>query len=128
MEEAPSTGPKLLSRMVKLHYDWQYDFLRPTEKELVPRYNEKWHGALVPAAHVGVATPAPAPAPVLAGSGARAGARARARACALAAFGLCMAVGSSFASGLHWRFAWRLAVLAVGGWWGVRAEGALPPR
>ena len=64
MEEAPSTGPKLLSRMVKLHYDWQYDFLRPTEKELVPRYNEKWHGALVPAAHVGVATPAPAPAPV----------------------------------------------------------------
>ena len=29
-EEANNLGDKLLRRMVKLHYDWKYDFLRPS--------------------------------------------------------------------------------------------------
>jgi len=30
-EEAPSAGPTLLQRIVKLHYNWKYIFLRPTK-------------------------------------------------------------------------------------------------
>ena len=32
----------LLSRIVKLHYNWKYLFLRPTIQEIVDRYNAKF--------------------------------------------------------------------------------------
>ena len=41
-EEAKSAGPELLSRMVRLHYNWKYVFLRPTIKAVVARYFEKY--------------------------------------------------------------------------------------
>ena len=28
--------------MVKLHYNWKYEFLRPSIKQVVDRYNLKW--------------------------------------------------------------------------------------
>ena len=40
--QAKSVGPELLSRIVKLHYNWKYIFLRPTIEEIVKRYNEKF--------------------------------------------------------------------------------------
>ena len=40
--EAPSTGAELLSRMVKLHYNWKYLFLRPTMVQIIKRYNLKF--------------------------------------------------------------------------------------
>jgi len=40
--EAPSTGAELLSRMVKLHYNWKYLFLRPTMSQIIERYNLKF--------------------------------------------------------------------------------------
>ena len=33
-------GATLLERMIKLHYNWKYVFLRPTMKEIIKRYNE----------------------------------------------------------------------------------------
>ena len=36
-DEAPSTGAALLSRIVKLHYNWKYEFLQPTLKEVIKR-------------------------------------------------------------------------------------------
>ena len=39
-DEAKSAGPKLVSRVTKLHYDWKYDFLYPTNKQVVDRYNQ----------------------------------------------------------------------------------------
>jgi len=33
--EAPWTGAELLSRMVKLHYNWKYLFLRPTMSKII---------------------------------------------------------------------------------------------
>ena len=39
-DEAKSAGPKLISRMTKLHYDWKYKFLHPTNKQVVDRYNK----------------------------------------------------------------------------------------
>ena len=41
-EEAKNTRPTLLRRMVKLHYDWKYEFLRPSIKQVEARYLEKW--------------------------------------------------------------------------------------
>jgi len=35
--EAPSTGSELLSRIVKLHYNWKYLFLRPTMSQIIER-------------------------------------------------------------------------------------------
>ena len=46
--EAPSTGAKLLQRMVKLHYNWKYTFLRPSLAKIIERYNLKF-GAKQPA-------------------------------------------------------------------------------
>ena len=43
-EEAKSTGPTLLRRMVKLHYNWKYTFLRPSIEQVIRRYKEKWPG------------------------------------------------------------------------------------
>ena len=71
-EEATFTGAKLLSRMVKLHYDWKYPFLRPKVESVVKRYNLKF-GNVAPqaaeaeapvAASPGAASPgAPGPSP-----------------------------------------------------------------
>ena len=40
--EAPSAGKKLLSLMVKLHYNWKFDFLRPSKAAIIARYNLKF--------------------------------------------------------------------------------------
>ena len=40
--QAPHAGAPLLSRIVKLHYNWKYPFLRPSIKEIVERYNIKF--------------------------------------------------------------------------------------
>ena len=55
-EEAKSAGHMLLSRMVRLHYNWKYPFLRPTIEEVVKRYLEKFHKKEA-------AAPSPAPQP-----------------------------------------------------------------
>ena len=39
---------KLLQRMVKLHYNWKYTFLRPSLAKIIERYNLKF-GAKQPA-------------------------------------------------------------------------------
>ena len=53
-DEAKSAGPILLKRMVKLHYNWKYPFLRPNVAEVIARYNKKFrptvHAKLVAAA------------------------------------------------------------------------------
>ena len=41
-EEAKSAGHMLLSRMVRLHYNWKYPFLQPSIKEIIERYNVKF--------------------------------------------------------------------------------------
>ena len=41
-DEAKSAGHKLVSRITKLHYDWKYDFLHPTSKQVVDRYNKRF--------------------------------------------------------------------------------------
>ena len=38
MEEAKSTGPTLLERITRLHHNWKYVFLRPTNAAVVQRY------------------------------------------------------------------------------------------
>ena len=40
--QAPLSGPELLSRIVKAHYNYKYPFLRPTNAEVVERYNAKF--------------------------------------------------------------------------------------
>ena len=40
--QAPSMGPLLLPRIVRLHYNWKYLFLRPTILEIIERYNAKF--------------------------------------------------------------------------------------
>ena len=40
--EAKSTGPTLLSRIIKSHYNWKYVFLRPTVGEITERYLAKF--------------------------------------------------------------------------------------
>ena len=54
MEEASSAGHVLMRRMIKLHYNWKYIFIRPTAEEVCARYLAK-HGQ-------GGARPPPAPA------------------------------------------------------------------
>ena len=41
--EAPLVGPLTLMRMIKLHYNWKYIFLRPTLQEIINRYKQKFH-------------------------------------------------------------------------------------
>ena len=41
-DEAKSAGHKLVSRITKLHYDWKYKFLHPTNQQVVERYNKKF--------------------------------------------------------------------------------------
>ena len=55
-QEAKGAGHMLLSRMVRLHYNWKYPFLRPTIEEVVKRYLEKFHKKEA-------AAPSPAPQP-----------------------------------------------------------------
>ena len=40
-DEASSAGHVLLRRMVKLHYNWKYEFVRPTVDEVCERYKVK---------------------------------------------------------------------------------------
>ena len=58
-KEAKSAGHVLTSHMVKLHYNWKYEFLRPTVKEIIARYNKKFrptvHTKLVAAASAAAA-------------------------------------------------------------------------
>ena len=43
---AAHTGPGvLLMRIVRLHYNWKYDFIRPSIKAVCARYMEKFHAA-----------------------------------------------------------------------------------
>ena len=42
MEQGGTSGSTLLERMVKLHYNWKYEFVRPTLEEVVDRYHEKF--------------------------------------------------------------------------------------
>ena len=37
MEQGGTAGSTLLERMVKLHYNWKYEFVRPTLEEVVDR-------------------------------------------------------------------------------------------
>ena len=63
--QAKSTGPALLSRIVRLHYNWNYEFLRPTVAAVVERYKLKFGhdiAAVAAAAHTNAATAAPAAA------------------------------------------------------------------
>jgi hypothetical protein len=60
--EAPSTGPVLLRRLARLHYNWKYPFLRPTTDAVVTRYKKKF-GDTAPAEPALADAPAPAPAP-----------------------------------------------------------------
>ena len=46
-EEAKSAGSQLIQQMGRLHYNWQYEFLRPSVQEIVKRYNQKHHPELV---------------------------------------------------------------------------------
>ena len=68
MEEASSAGHVLLRRMIKLHYNWKYFFIRPTIEEVCARYLAK-HGqgngvreasAMPPTAPPPTAEPSPA--------------------------------------------------------------------
>ena len=67
--EAPSTGPVLISRMIKCHYNWKYMFLHPSIDEIIKRYLAKFHkeasmASVEPtAAPTAVPTAAPTPAP-----------------------------------------------------------------
>ena len=64
MKEAESTGPKLLQRMTKLHYNWKYVFLRPTLAKVVAHYNSKFrasNSAVNSAAPAAAVPPAAAP-------------------------------------------------------------------
>ena len=40
-EEAKSARPVFLRVMIKLHYNWKYAFLRPSNKEVTDRYSQK---------------------------------------------------------------------------------------
>ena len=42
MEEAKSTGPTLLERITRMHHNWKYVFLRPTNAAVVQRYKSKF--------------------------------------------------------------------------------------
>jgi len=64
--EAPSTGAELLSRMVKLHYNWKYLFHHPTMSQINERYNLKFHESLAGAARVDATANDPTAAPTAA--------------------------------------------------------------
>ena len=49
-EEAKNIGDKLLERMIKLHFNWKYEFLPPTVEQVMARYKQKWAGAFAAAA------------------------------------------------------------------------------
>ena len=74
-EEAPLTGARFLAYLIKLHYNWKYSFLHPTDEEIIERYDHKFRPTVVakraaaaakrpaaPDAAPPAAAPAPAPA------------------------------------------------------------------
>ena len=42
--KAPLVGATLLERMIKLHYNWKYVFLRPSMAQIIARYKVKFGG------------------------------------------------------------------------------------
>ena len=61
MEQGGTSGSTLiLERMVKLHYNWKYEFVRPTLKEVVDRYHEKFKANTMFVAEASAAAPASA--------------------------------------------------------------------
>lgn len=60
--QAKSVGPAILKRMVKLHYNWKYVFLRPSIEKIVKRYKLKFHNVHA----ASTAAPAPAAPPAAA--------------------------------------------------------------
>ena len=67
LQRRPSRSARSYSSvMIKLHYNWKYNFLRPSMEEIVKRYNEKFRPTKAAAASTSTAAPAmaaPAPAP-----------------------------------------------------------------
>ena len=63
VSQATFAAPTLQQRMVKLHYNWKYVFLRPTVEEIFERYKQKFGGSACASASSSVVT-APAVAPV----------------------------------------------------------------
>ena len=57
--QAPNTDKLLLSCVVKLHYNWNYSFLRPSKAKIIERYNRKFRPTIV-ARHAAAATAATA--------------------------------------------------------------------
>ena len=60
MEQGSTSGSTLLQRMIKLHYNWKYEFVRPTLKEVVDRYHEKFKANTMFVAEASAAAPASA--------------------------------------------------------------------
>ena len=59
METGGTAGHVLLQRIVKLHYNWKYKFLRPTIDEVIMRYNMRFKGQGDPQAPATPATASP---------------------------------------------------------------------
>jgi len=60
MEQGSTSGSTLLQRMIKLHYNWKYEFVRPTLEEVVDRYHEKFKANTMFVAEASAAAPASA--------------------------------------------------------------------
>ena len=60
IEQGGTAGSTLLERMVKLHYNWKYEFVRPTLEEVVDRYHEKFKANTMFVAEASAAAPASA--------------------------------------------------------------------
>ena len=60
MEQGGTSGSTLLERMVKLHYNWKYEFVRPILEAVVDRYHEKFKANPMFVAEASAAAPASA--------------------------------------------------------------------
>ena len=84
-QEAKTAQPVLLQRMIKLHYNWKYAFLRPTIEQVCKRYKAKFGTAAPGTAATPDAAAAAAPAAATAATAPAAPAAAAAAAAAPAA-------------------------------------------
>jgi len=57
-EEAKSAGHVLLSRIIRLHYNYNYPFLRPTLKQVKERYDAKFRPTVLQRARAAAAAAA----------------------------------------------------------------------
>jgi hypothetical protein len=101
MEEAQSSGAKLLSMIVRCHYLYKYWFIRPSIEDVVKRYNEKHHPKLGTAGAAAGAELAAADGPTTAAAVAQAAAAAALAAGAdpAAATAAALAAGAAAAPG-----------------------------